>query len=51
MDREVLAARLRDLAAYVERTPEPDWRSIRVELEAMAKTMYRQAQQEDATCT
>jgi formamidopyrimidine-DNA glycosylase len=37
----VLAGRLRDLAAYVDRTPEPDWRYLRVELEAMAKTMYR----------
>lgn len=41
MDREVVATRLRDLAAYLDRTPEPEWRWVRVELEAMAKTLYR----------
>ncbi len=39
--KEVVIARLRDLIAYLERTPEPDWRHVRVELEALAKTLYR----------
>lgn len=49
----MLAGRLRDLADYVERTDQPDWRWLRVELEAMAKTMYRQAGESagGTTCT
>jgi hypothetical protein len=34
-------SRLRDLIDYLERHPEPDWRRVGVELEAVARTLIR----------
>lgn len=45
MTPEVIAARLRDLAEFAETIEGAvDHRTLRVELEALAKSLYREAQ-------
>ena len=39
--RQVVIDRLRDLTAYLEVTAEPDWGHVGVELDALARTLYR----------
>lgn len=44
MKTDVVAARLRDLADFAETMEGPiDYRTLRVELEALAKSLYRDA--------